>query len=210
MGAAERDPHARPVHTARGHVGREVDDQRCIATQALEIRQFMKLHPVDGFIAAQVYIAGALAQLPRRGCGQGGEPGLLSRGRNARFRCVLERFFLRLLAPAARHHKVHRRCAREIQRNDGVFRQATTLHEQDLEIGRHRQQFAQIGFGLLVNRDEFLAPVAHLHHAHTTAVPVEHFSSGLFKDFGRNGSRAGGEVVGAVHRLMIKRASSAC
>ena len=65
LGAAERDTHARPVHTARGHVGGEVDDQRCIAAQALEVRQFMKLHTVDGFIAAQVHIAGALAQLPR-------------------------------------------------------------------------------------------------------------------------------------------------
>ncbi len=57
----------------------------------------------------------------------------------------------------------------------------------------------------LVDADELLAPVAHLHHAHTTAVPVEHFSSGLFKDFGRDGGGASGEVVGAVHRLIDKK-----
>src|SRR3712207_6929290 len=46
------------------------------------------------------------------------------------------------------------RSAREVQRHDGVLGQAAALHEQDVEVGRHRQQAAQVGLGLVGDGDE--------------------------------------------------------
>ena len=91
--------------------------------------------------------------------------------------------FVRLLAPTTRHHDVGRFAAREVERHDGVFANTTTLHKQNFEVAWHRQEFTHIGFGLLVNRDEFFAAVAHLHHAHATAVPVGHLCCGLLQHF---------------------------
>jgi len=55
------------------------------------------------------------------------------------------------------------------------FRNAATLHEQDLEVGGHLQQGAEVQLGLLMDGDDLLAAMAHLHHAHAAAVPVGHF-----------------------------------
>jgi len=106
---------------------------------------------------------------------------------------------LRLLAPAAGHHKIDHAGTRQVERNDGVFGQATTLHEEDLEMRRHGQQFAQVGFRLFVDGQKLLAAVAHFHHAHAAAVPVQHLGSGLLQDFGGDGGGACGEVVRACH-----------
>jgi hypothetical protein len=165
----------------------------------------MEFDAVDGFVAAQVQVAGTLAQLPLRRGGQGGELAVLAGGDHVHLCGVLARFLGRLLAPAAGHHKIDRPGTREVQRHDGVFGQATALHEQHLELRRDGQQLAQVGLGLFADGDEFLAPVAHLHHAHAAAMPVQHFGGGLFQNFGRNGSRAGREVVGALHGLNKKR-----
>ena len=93
------------------------------------------------------------------------------------------RFFVRLLAPTARHHNVGGFATREVKRHDGVFTNAAALHEQNFEVAWNRQEFTHIGFGLLVNRDEFFAAVAHLHHAHAAAVPVGHLGRCLLQHF---------------------------
>ena len=93
------------------------------------------------------------------------------------------RFFIRLLAPTASHHDIGCFATRKVERHDGVFANAATLHEQNFEVARNRQEFAHIGFGLFVNRDEFFAAVAHLHHAHATAVPGGHLGGGLLQHF---------------------------
>ena len=67
--------------------------------------------------------------------------------------------------------------------------------------------FAQQAFGLGVDGDEFFAAVAHLHHRHARAVPVEHLFGGLAQHaFGQRG-RAGAEVVDALHRVFSKLGS---
>ncbi len=61
---------------------------------------------------------------------------------------------------------------------------------------------ASAGF---VDADELFAAVAHLHHAHAAAMPIEHFGSGLLQDFFRDGGRAGGEIErGGSSFLQIK------
>ena len=109
---------------------------------------------------------------------------------------VLARFLGRLLAPAAGDHDIHLAPARQVQRHDGVFSQPTALHEQDAKLGWHREQFAQIALCRFDDGHEVLATVAHLHHAHAAALPVEHLGGGLLQHLDRHGGRAGGEVVG--------------
>src|SRR5450830_199736 len=196
--AAKGHAHAAPVDRARGHVRREIDHQGGIAAQGLQVGQLLKLHAMDGLVAAQVHIAGCLAELPAgRGRQAGVSVGLVAGG-NVHF-AVLACLFLAFVAPGAGHHKISRFAARQVQRNDGVLGQATTLHEQDLEVRRHRQQLAQIGFGLLVDADELFAAVAHLHDAHAAAVPVEHFGGSLLQHLFGDRGRAGREVVGTRH-----------
>jgi hypothetical protein len=50
---------------------------------------------------------------------------------------------------------------------------------------------------LLVNAGEVRAAMAHFHHAHAAAMPIEHFCGGLFKNLLRERGGAGGKVVGA-------------
>src|SRR5690606_19710973 len=94
---------------------------------------------------------------------------------------------------------IDRTAAREVQRHDGVFTEAAALHEQDLEMRRNGQQRTQVGLGAGDDLAEGLAAVAHLHHAHAGAVPVEHLARGGLKHFLGHGGRAGREVVGARH-----------
>ena len=56
------------------------------------------------------------------------------------------------------------------------------LQEQHLVIPRNREQFAQVGLGLRVNRDEFLATVAHFHHRHAGTMPIQHFVARLLEN----------------------------
>ena len=178
---------------------RKIDHQRGIAAQRLQIGQLVEFDAIDGFIAADVQIARPAADLPCGRIGQGRETTIFPRCDHVRFGRVFARFLLRLLAPAAGHHKIDGPSARQIHWHDGVFSQAAALHEQNLEIGRHRQQFAQVGFGLFVDGQKLLAAMAHLHHAHAAAVPVQHFGCSLFEDFVGNGGRACREVVRACH-----------
>ena len=139
----------------------------------------MKFDTVDGFVAAKVQIAGTAAGLPVRRVGQGDKAAVLARSHQVHFGRVFARFFVGFLAPAAGDDKVHRGRARQVHRHDGVFSQPPALHEQNFELRGHCQQLAQIGFGLLADRDEFFAAVAHFHHAHAAAVPVEHLGCSL-------------------------------
>ena len=180
-------------------MGRKIDHQWGIAAQRLQIGQLVEFDAIDGFIAADVQIARPAADLPCCRIGQGRKTTAFAGCDHVRFGRVFARFLLRLLAPAAGHHKIDGPSARQIHWHDGVFSQAAALHEQNLEIGRHRQQFAQVGFGLFVDGQKFLAAMAHLHHAHAAAVPVQHFGCSLFEDFVGNGGRACREVVRACH-----------
>jgi len=54
---------------------------------------------------------------------------------------------------------------------------------RDLVVVGHGQQFAQIGYCLLVDGDEFGTTVAHFHHRHAAAMPVLHFRGRLRQHF---------------------------
>ena len=199
--AAKGQAHAAPVDGARCDVRGKVDDQWRIRAQRFQVGQLLKLHAVNRFVAADVHVACAAAQVPAAGCGDRGVVAVLARGNHIGFAGVLDGFLGRLLAPAAGHHKIGHAGARKVHGHDGVFSQTAALHEQNLEMGGHGQQLTQIGFRGFVNADEFLAAMAHFHHAHARAVPVQHFGGCGLQHFFRDSGGACGEVIGAVHQI---------
>src|SRR5690606_8341197 len=116
-----------------------------IAAQRLQVGQLVEFDAVDGLVAADVQVARADAGRPAGRVGQGGEAARLARGGDVDLGGVLARFLLRLLAPAAGNDEIDPGRAREVERHDGVFRQAAALHEEDLEFGRNGEQAAQPG-----------------------------------------------------------------
>ncbi len=109
--AAKGQANAAPVHRARGDVGGEINHQRRIAAQGSQVGQFVKLHTVNGFIAANVNVGWALAgQLPAlMAAGRVVKPLTLPRGGQVRSGRTWPLLFEGFLAPAAGHDKVHRR-----------------------------------------------------------------------------------------------------
>jgi len=153
---------------------------------------------MNGFVGAQMHILRVRIQLPAGRSGQGLEATGLAAGGHLRG-AVASGFLERLLAPAAADHEVRHATPAQVEGDDGIFCNATALHEQNLEMRGHLQQGAKVGFSLLVNRDEFLAAVAHLHHAHATAMPVGHLGRRLLQYLQGHGGWAGGEVERARH-----------
>ncbi|WP_236060704.1 hypothetical protein [Paraburkholderia domus] len=54
-----------------------------------------------------------------------------------------------------------------------------------------------------MDRHEFFAAMAHFHHAHATALPIEHLVGCLTQHFFGHGSWAGGEIKDA-HREILE------
>ena len=208
--AAKGQAHAAPVHRARGNLRRKIDHQRGVRAQSFEVGQGVEFHAVDGFVAANVDVAGAWPYLPSGGVGNVGKATGLATGGNVGA-AVFAGFLPGFLAPTAGQHKVGlarlaRRGAQgaQVERHDGVLGQATALHEQNLEVCGHRQQAAQRTFSVRADGHELLAAVAHFHHAHAAAFatgvrPVQHFAGRLRQHLGRHGGRTGRKVIGSGH-----------
>jgi hypothetical protein len=156
-------------------------------------------------VRAQVHVSGIIGKLPLALLRRMRETGLgAARGGDVR-RAVLERFLLRLLRPRTRDDEVRARLrAEQVQRHDGVFADAAALQKEDLVARGNLHQFTQIEQRFAVDLHEFRPAMAHFHHAHAAAVPVEHFVGGLAEHLFRQGCRSGGEVEDA-HRKEIPR-----
>ena len=50
-----------------------------------------------------------------------------------------------------------------------------------VEVVGNVEQLTQIGHGFVPDLGEVLAAMAHFHHGHTGATPVQHFVSGLLQ-----------------------------
>jgi hypothetical protein len=172
-------------------------------SRPLHRRHEVELDAVDGLVGADVQVGGVRTQLPALLRRHGGEAARLAGGRHVDVG-IAPRFLDRLAGPGTGLHEVDggrlRLAAGEIQRNQGILAKSPALHEQDLVVGGDVQQFAQVGFRLRVDRNEFGAAVAHLHHGHAAAMPVEHLGGRLLEDFFREDGRAGGKVEYLGHR----------
>src|SRR5690606_22944944 len=91
----------------------------------------------------------------------------------------------------------------EVHGHDGVLTQAAALHEHNGVVGGHVQQLAQIGLGLVADLNEMLAPMAHFHHGHAAAVPVQHLGGNLLQHRLGQGRRACREIPGASHYCSV-------
>ena len=158
---------------------------------------------MDRLVGGDMHVGGVRVELPARdvrdvrellGFGGGDDIAL----------AVLADLLDRLLAPIAGEHEVS--CglpAQEVLRNDAELRRRAALHEQHLVVGRHAHHLAQILFGLLGDAHELLVAMAHLHHAHAGAAPVEQLLLHLLEDgFGQRGG-AGAEVEDSGHRVFL-------
>jgi len=153
---------------------------------------------MDGLVAADVHIGRIITELPTAVGGQRGVMVALVAGGDVDI-AILAGFLGGLLRPRSGDHVVSALATGEVHRQDGVFSDRTALHEQHLEVSRDREDVAQVGFGLLGDRDEILASVAHLHHAHARPMPVQHLAGGLLQHFFWQGGRSGCEIERAGH-----------
>ena len=146
-----------------------------------------------------MHVAGVSAQSPSCRVWQAEVTICLIAGRYMRFG-VFACFLFGFLAPTAGHDKVGHTAAREVHRHDGVFSQTAALHEQDVKVCGDGQQLTQISLRLFVDGAKLFTPVAHLHHAHAAAMPVQHFSGGLGQNLLRHGGGAGRKVERSDHQ----------
>ena len=173
----------RDVDDARQDVRRHVGDQRNPA----RVRRPLVFDAADGLVRADVHVRRIVRELPRRLRRHVGEVLVLRRRRDVD-RAVLLRFLDRFLRPLAGVDVVGDfPLAKEVHRDDRVLGNRAALQEQHLVVGGDREQRAQVGLRLRGDADELLAAMAHLHHRHPGAVPVEHFGGGLLEDgFGKH------------------------
>ena len=187
----------RHIHRPRQDVRRHVGDDR----HAAGVRYPMKLDAANGLVGCQMHIRSIGIELPFR-----------------LFRCprVVVSFGTRgnidlavflgvgdgLLRPLSGVDVIGiGLAAQQVHRHHGELRRCAALQEQHFVVFRNSHQFAQVGFGLGVNGDEFLAAMAHFHHRHAAAVPIEHFRSGLLQHRFRQHRRTRAEIDYSCHQL---------
>ena len=193
-------------HAVAGHVdgaredgGRHVRHQR----DATGIRDVGKLHSADGLVGRVVHVGriGGQVQplLPRHG----GEVVGLGAAGDAHL-AEAARLLDGLLRPRAGVDVVGGFLpAQQVDGHHGELEAGPALQEQDLVAVRHRQQVAQVGLGLLGDGDEGPAAVAHLHHRHAFAVPVQQLLACLLQHLFRQRRRSGAEVVCPRHGACV-------
>src|SRR6267378_3146780 len=152
----------------------------------------MIFNPADGFVRAVVDVRGIRPDLPLlRGVG---EIAVFGAGRDADIAIAL-RFLHCLPGPFPREHVVGLApAAQQVHRH---------LRELQLVILRDGEQLAQVAPGVGGDADEFLAAMAHLHHAHAGAVPVEHLVAGARQHLGGKHCRPGAEIEDARHQCTV-------
>ena len=180
----------RHIDRTRQKVRRHVCHQR----HCTDVRYPVILDAADRLVGAHVHVRGVGRQLPARAFRHIGEVFVFARRRDVDLR-VLLRFLDRLLRPFAGVDEVdHFAIAEQVHRHDRVFADRAALQEQHFVVVTDRHQLAQIGLGLVRDRNELGAAMAHLHHRHAAAVPVEHFCCGALQHFFREHRGSGAEI----------------
>ena len=149
-------------------------------------------------------IRGILAQLPRFQRRDIGKIAILARRCHVHI-AVLLRFLDRLLRPFTGVDVVGDTApAQKVHWHDGVLGNRSALQEQHLVILRNCQQFAQAGFSLRVNRDEFLASVTHFHDRHARSVPIQHLVARFFQNLLRQNRGPCTEIEYSPHFRLLR------
>src|SRR5438105_2327189 len=182
----------RPRQEGRRGVGNERD---------LNFWRRMELHPADGLVRAVVDVRRVRALVP-----------LLGRiGELAIFRCggdmhiaIALRFLDCLLRPFTGRHVVGLAlAAQQVHRHLRELQRGAAGEEQHLVVRRHGEELAQVLLRLRGDADELASAMAHLHHRHAAAVPVEHLVAGTGKHFRGQHRRARAEIENARHQCTV-------
>src|SRR5690242_6054825 len=190
LGAAVDDAVFRHIDPSRKQMRRHVGDQR----HRSSVRRPLIFHPADGLVGADVHVGRIARQLPGLLRGHVSKAAILRRSRDIDG-AVFSRFLDGFPRPFAGIDVVRGRpSCEQVHRNDRVLRDRAALQEKDPVAGRDREQRSQVGLRLVVDLDEFLAAMAHLHHRHAAAVPVGHLGGGRGQDRLRQHRRTGAEI----------------
>ncbi len=169
----------RHVDRARQDGRRHVGHQR----HAAGVGGPENLHAADGLVGRVVHVGGVGIELPLILCRRVAEVLVFAR-RHHVHRAVALGFLDRLLRPLAGVEVIGAGfAAQQVHRHHGELRRRAALQEQHLVVGGDAHQLAQIGLGLGGDAHEFLAAMAHFHHRHAAAVPVDHLGLHLLQHF---------------------------
>ncbi len=158
-------------------------------------RDVEHLDAVDGFVRAVVHIGRIGAK--RRGRQQVGDAlGTLGHPVKGLDIAVLARLVHGTRSPDTGQQIVSLLvgAAEQVHGHGGELATAAAVHEQHLVVVRHRQQLAQIGFGLGGDRHVGLAAVESS-MTEAPAPEITKFALGALHDFDRQHGGAGAEVV---------------
>ena len=172
----------RPRQDVRRHVG----DERHVAG----VRRPLVLEADDGLVGADVDVGRLGVEPPLGARRDRREAARLAAGGDVDGAEVLG-LGDRALGPVAGVDVVGARLsAQQVHRHDRVLADRAALQEEELVVVGNREQLAQQRVRLVVDRHELLAAMAHLHHRHAAAVPVEHLGGAAWRSTG-SGRTAG-------------------
>ena len=189
--AAPDEAVAAYVHGARQEARRHVAHQGHIAR--LGKLCLVPLDAANGFVLADVDVAGLSAGNKARAVGDVRERSILARGKRAG-RAVELGFVEGFLAPGAGEHVIGGACAHEVHRHAGKLRGAAALHKENLVVVGHAEQRSKGRLGRVDDLLERRTSMAHLHHRQPGTVPVEHLGCSGGKNLLRKCRRACVEV----------------
>jgi hypothetical protein len=199
--AAIDQPIPCDIDRPRQDAARHVRDQR----NAADIGREMVFDPADSLVRADMHIGCIGVELPVGARRHAAEIAGFGAGRDVDLAVFLG-FLDRFLRPFASVDVVGAGlAAQQVHWHHSVFGHAPALQEQHLVVGRDGHQLAQQRFGLRMDRNEFLAAMAHLHHRHAAAMPVKHLVSGLAQHGFGQGGRAGAEIEHSGHHRELRQ-----
>ncbi len=168
------------------------------------LRHPVELHTLDGLVGGVVEVGGVRIELPAAALRNMVE--LAFRRLGGGIALGVARHFLdRLGAPGTGDDVVGGSlAAQQVHRHRRELAHGAALHEQHLVAGRHVEQLAQVLFGLGRNRHEILVAMAHFHHRHAAAVPVEQLGLDLLQHAERKCSGPCAEVKYSIHFSLLR------
>eukprot|EP00345_Euplotes_harpa_P012859 CAMPEP_0168350256 /NCGR_PEP_ID=MMETSP0213-20121227/20994_1 /TAXON_ID=151035 /ORGANISM="Euplotes harpa, Strain FSP1.4" /LENGTH=205 /DNA_ID=CAMNT_0008360535 /DNA_START=696 /DNA_END=1314 /DNA_ORIENTATION=+ len=87
---------------------------------------------------------------------------------------------------------------KQVHADRAELQRSAALQEEDLVVVRNAEELPEVCLCILDDLLELLRSVGHLHHAHSSSVPVEKLVLGLLEHFFGQAARSGREIVHSV------------
>ncbi len=145
----------------------------------ISLRQLLCHRSIDGLVLAEIDIVEALVDGAGNRCGMV-EVRLLRGGQKV-CRAILGSFLVGLLRPVARHDVAGMAREHEVHRHACELERGAALQEQDRVVVRNAIELLEGCLGILEDLFELRRSMAHLKHAHATALVVEKLGLGFLE-----------------------------